>query len=339
MAGYNNMGLTASQIKEMQRYYGTSADGLWGSNSTSAAGGMNASDAWKKYSASKGTSSGTSYGYSGYNNGGLSSDQVKQMQNYYGTSADGMWGKNSTAAAGGLTAQQAWQQYQQSVSQPTYNTSGYSNAYLSKLNSIASQLASMDYDDWTKGSQYQSLADRYGQNGKLSMQDVLGQIASRTGGLASSYATTAAQQQYNQYMAQLEEVARQMYSSERDDLMDTASLYRSMANDEYDRYRDTVEDYNAQLAAAQKAAASTTNNYNYQFAAGTGPAIENAGNRVKATGSGVSSFSDVMRTIKGRMAGGDVQGASQMVESVWERLSDKQKQDIKKLGFSVKDED
>lgn len=132
---------------------------------------------------------------------------------------------------------------------PTYNSE-----YMDKLNELARQLTSMNYDDWTKGAQYQALAGRYGNNGRMSMQDVLGQIASRTGGLASSYATTAAQQQYNQYMAQLEEVARQMYSQDRSDLMDNANLYRNLANDEYDRYRDSVADYNERLAAAQAAA-------------------------------------------------------------------------------------
>ena len=132
---------------------------------------------------------------------------------------------------------------------PTYNSE-----YMDQLNALARQLTSMNYDDWTKGSQYQALAERYGASGRMSMQDVLGQVASRTGGLASSYATTAAQQQYNQYMAQLEEVARQLYSKERGDLMDSASLYRNLANDEYDRYRDSLSDYNARLKAAQSAA-------------------------------------------------------------------------------------
>lgn len=134
---------------------------------------------------------------------------------------------------------------------PTFNSS-----YLDQLNALARQLTSMNYEDWTKGSQYQSLADRYSNNGRMSMQDVLGQVAARTGGLASSYATTAAQQQYNQYMAQLEEVARQMYSQERGDIMDTANLYRNLANDEYGRYRDSLADYNDRLAAAQSAARS-----------------------------------------------------------------------------------
>lgn len=221
---------------------------------------------------------------------------------------------------------------------PTYNSE-----YMDTLNELAKQLISMNYDDWTKGSQYQALADRYGNNGRMSMQDVLGQVASRTGGLVSSYATTAAQQQYNQYMAQLEEVARQMYSQDRSDLLDNANLYRNLANDEYDRYRDSLADYNAQKAAAQAAARSSAQtkansaDYQFDFTAGTGPRIENSGNKVKATGSGVASFSDIQRTISGRLYAGDAEGAAQLVESVWDDLSSKQKQDIKKMGFNVSD--
>lgn len=48
-------------------------------------------------------------GPGGYNNGTLSESQIAQMQAYYGVSADGMWGPNSAAAAGGLSAAAAWQ--------------------------------------------------------------------------------------------------------------------------------------------------------------------------------------------------------------------------------------
>ena len=215
---------------------------------------------------------------------------------------------------------------------PTYNSE-----YMDKLNALARQLTRMNYDDWTKGSQYQALADRYSDSGRMSMQDVLGQVASRTGGLASSYATTAAQQQYNQYMAQLEEVARQLYSQERGDLMDSASLYRNLANDEYDRYRDSLSDYNARLKAAQSAARSVyggtsyNSGNNYSFVSATGPKI----GRESASGTGSTSFSNIKRTISGKLAGGDVEGASRLVESVWDDLSNKQKKDIKKMGFSV----
>jgi hypothetical protein len=215
---------------------------------------------------------------------------------------------------------------------PTYNSE-----YMDQLNALARQLTSMNYDDWTKGSQYQALADRYGASGRMSMQDVLGQVASRTGGLASSYATTAAQQQYNQYMAQLEEVARQLYSQERGDLMDSASLYRNLANDEYDRYRDSLSDYNARLKAAQSAARSayggTSYNSGKTYNRNVTGTVSSSGGETGNSYS--SSFSDIKRTISGKLSAGNISGASQLVESVWDDLTPKQKQEIRKMGFNV----
>lgn len=215
---------------------------------------------------------------------------------------------------------------------PTYNSE-----YMDQLNALARQLTSMNYDDWTKGSQYQALADRYGASGRMSMQDVLGQVASRTGGLASSYATTAAQQQYNQYMAQLEEVARQLYSQERGDMMDSASLYRNLANDEYDRYRDSLSDYNARLKAAQSAARSayggTSYNSGKTYNSNVIGTVSSSGGETGNSYS--SSFSDIKRTISGRISAGNMSGANQLVESVWDDLTPKQKQEIRKMGFNV----
>lgn len=215
---------------------------------------------------------------------------------------------------------------------PTYNSE-----YMDQLNALARQLTSMNYDDWTKGSQYQELADRYGASGRMSMQDVLGQVASRTGGLASSYATTAAQQQYNQYMAQLEEVARQLYSQERGDLMDSASLYRNLANDEYDRYRDSLSDYNARLKAAQSAARSVYGGTSYNSGKTYNRNVTgtDSSSGRKTGNSYSSSFSDIKRTISGKLSAGNMSGASQLVESVWDDLTPKQQQEIRKMGFNV----
>ena len=113
---------------------------------------------------------------------------------------------------------------------------------------MANRLIGMNYADWTQGDQYQALADRYGQQGRMSMQDVMGQISSRTGGLASSYAGTVAQQQYNNYMTKLEEAAREMYSSERQDLAQNASLASSLAQQDYGRYQDRLAQFNADRA-------------------------------------------------------------------------------------------
>lgn len=152
--------------------------------------------------------------------------------------ADDDFAKNAQAYIDSLTALQS----------PQYQGSAYDQT----TKDLYDDLMRMNYADWTNSDQYQALADRYGVQGRMSMQDVLGQISGRTGGLASSYATTAAQQQYNDYMAQLEEVARQMYSGDRSDLMENAQLSQSLADLDYNRYLDSLNQFN------------TDRNYKYQ---------------------------------------------------------------------------
>lgn len=138
----SSSGINANTIREMQKWYGTDVDGIWGKNSTAAAGGRNVNDAytyWKsnsrygsysdyQNSGSQNGSSGSGYtpGGSGYYNSGLSDSQIKEMQSYYGTNADGKWGQDSTAAAGGLSAADAWNAYQESMNAqtPSYDYSG-----------------------------------------------------------------------------------------------------------------------------------------------------------------------------------------------------------------------
>lgn len=47
-------------------------------------------------------------GGSGYDNGGPTTTQIQQMQTALGVTPDGMWGPETQAAAGGLSADQAW---------------------------------------------------------------------------------------------------------------------------------------------------------------------------------------------------------------------------------------
>lgn len=54
-----------------------------------------------------------------YGNGTLTTSQVKEMQRWYGVSADGQWGAGSAKAAGGRTADEAWAYYQQNKKDTT----------------------------------------------------------------------------------------------------------------------------------------------------------------------------------------------------------------------------
>lgn len=50
---YDNGSLTTAQVKELQRWYGVTADGQWGAGSKKAAGGRTADEAWAYYQSNK----------------------------------------------------------------------------------------------------------------------------------------------------------------------------------------------------------------------------------------------------------------------------------------------
>jgi hypothetical protein len=113
---------------------------------------------------------------------------------------------------------------------------------LANMDKAAADYNKMNYGSFVQGDDYKALSQRYQQNGQMAMKDTLGQMAARTGGMASSYANTASQQAYNNYMQQLEDVARAMYNDEYSKARDKVSL----AQNEYDRLygekRDELSD-------------------------------------------------------------------------------------------------
>ena len=83
--GYSDNGnLTATQVKELQKYLGVTADGKWGNNSSAAAGNLSADDAWKAYQ-----------------NGTLLKGgkvNLANLQKALNISADGKWGPQTENA-------------------------------------------------------------------------------------------------------------------------------------------------------------------------------------------------------------------------------------------------
>lgn len=115
---------------------------------------------------------------------------------------------------------------------------GNGNKWDAPLEKAAREYTGMSYDDFTQGDDYASLAKRYSEQGQKAMNATLAEIASRTGGMASSYATTAAGQTYNDYMTRLEDAARAMYEGERADAAEDLSVLRSMRDTEDSRKKD-----------------------------------------------------------------------------------------------------
>lgn len=133
------------------------------------------------------------------------------------------------------------------ASAPSY-TDKYKNQIDDMLNQILNR-EDFSYDV-SKDPLYAQYAQQYTQQGQRSMKDTLGQLSARTGGLASSYATSAAQQASDYYMGQLAnkvpelyQMAYEMYLDDKADQVENLGLLQSMSNTQYDRYRNTMSDW------------------------------------------------------------------------------------------------
>ena len=154
----------------------------------------------------------------------------------------GDYGYAAPGASGGASVDPRIAQYQQQLqgyldmyNQPvSYEKTWGDLAY----EDLIRQALGMNYTDWTQGDAYAALRDRYTENGRNAMLDTLGQISARTGGLASSYASAASAQQYNEYMRLLEDAARAAYDKERGYVIENAGLAQGVGNQEYNRWMD-----------------------------------------------------------------------------------------------------
>lgn len=151
----------------------------------------------------------------------------------------------------------------------TYSSSGkptYSSKYSAQIDSISNQLLNrqpFSYDHATDEN-YEQYEKAYTKQGEIAMKDTLGQVAARTGGLASSYAGTASQQQYNSYMSaladkipELRELAYNMYMNEETSMRNDLSTLLALEQNEFSRYQSELSDWYARQELAAKYAASS----------------------------------------------------------------------------------
>jgi hypothetical protein len=111
---------------------------------------------------------------------------------------------------------------------------------------IDSRIADYTYQKFVESDDYASLVKRYSKQGLRAMDDTLGRVAARTGGIASSYATTAGQQAYGGYMADLEDIARDMYERDKAEMMHERERLYDMQRQERS---DALDLYKLRMAA------------------------------------------------------------------------------------------
>lgn len=138
----------------------------------------------------------------------------------------------------------------------------YVNRYADQIDALSRQIlgrADFSYDP-EQDAAYRQYRDSYTRGGQRAMQDTLGQMAARTGGMASSYAESAAQQTYDGYMTalagkipELRQLAYQMYADEWNGRRGELSMLQQMEQSDFDRYLSELSQYNADRTLAYNA--------------------------------------------------------------------------------------
>lgn len=112
--------------------------------------------------------------------------------------------------------------------------------------------------DINQDALYNQFKDLYIQQGNLASMDTMGRAAAMTGGYGNSYAQTAGQQVYNQYLGQLNAMVPELYDQaynrylqEGNEMLDQYDRYTQMSQQDYLQYGDKVDNYYNDLNAAQ----------------------------------------------------------------------------------------
>jgi len=113
----------------------------------------------------------------------------------------------------------------------------YTSDYSEDIDNAVRNLQNWRYDP-TQDASYQALAQMYQQNGRQAMQDTLGQISARTGGLASSYAGNAAAGAYENYMNQLASYLPQYEQNAYQRQLSGLSALQNAEDRNYSRWAD-----------------------------------------------------------------------------------------------------
>lgn len=129
----------------------------------------------------------------------------------------------------------------------------YVSRYQSQIDDLTQEILNREpfQYNYQEDPVYKQYAQSYTRAGQRAMQDVLAQVSARTGGLASSYASTASQQTYDNYMQaladkvpELYQLAYSMYQDEGNQLRANLEMLTALESGDYGRYQDLLAQYN-----------------------------------------------------------------------------------------------
>ena len=164
---------------------------------------------------------------------------------------------------GGYTPGSTVQQAQAYLNQVQSRRPGeYQSQWDGELTELYNRIAKRKPFSYDIGTDpvYQQYREQYQRQGRLAMQDTMGQAAALTGGYGSTYGEQVGQQAYNAYLQNLNDIVPDLYNAaynryrdEGTDLYNQYGLLSDRENQAYSRYRDTVNDYYSDLSDARSA--------------------------------------------------------------------------------------
>ena len=198
--------------------------------------------------------------------------QTTATSGYQGTSANTQQRLN-TLQQGYKPSQNVQNAQNQLTQVQAQRPTAYTSPYTQQLEGIYQQIVNRQpfKYDMNGDMLYQNAKDQYVQGGRQAMMDTMGQAASLTGGYGNSYASTAGNQAYQQYLLQLNAMlpdfydrAAARYDQQGADLYNQYGLMQDRENAEYGRYQDSLAQWNTDYANAQSA---YYNAYNQDYGA------------------------------------------------------------------------
>ncbi len=148
--------------------------------------------------------------------------------------------------------------FETEYSRPQYKENRQYTSALSRLMQALSETGNFSYNPQTDDL-YKYYREAYMRDGKYAMEDTIGKAAANTGGMASSYALSAASQAYNYYtkkaadkIPELYALKYKEYSDEYDRIADEIGILRTLSNDDYQKYLDSEKRYESDRDYAYK---------------------------------------------------------------------------------------
>ncbi|MBE7033679.1 MAG: hypothetical protein E7406_05575 [Ruminococcaceae bacterium] len=129
----------------------------------------------------------------------------------------------------------------------------YKSSYddeISKLYRKLSGIKKFSYNPY-EDDLYEFYRQQYIREGNRAMEDILGEIAASTGGVASSYAVSAASQAQEEYNKKLTDIIPKLYNDAYERYLDDISrqereldILSDLSDKDYERYLDSLNQYN-----------------------------------------------------------------------------------------------